>query len=252
MNLYEAIFARYSVRKYRMTPVEDKILSGLWSYLDEIQPLFPEIKTSVHILPEPGQKVKLSGWPNVSAPHYLVLYSEETERSARNAGYLMQMLCLYLTSRGVGCCYQGMAGKKDKALEEEGLSCAMVMAFGYPKNPGKKPEAKRLSMEQLCVVKNEPKAHVRELLEAARLAPSALNAQPWRFVVYENRFHIFAPEERGRRLGKRYEEFDFGVLLANIMAAAEVLWIDVDLIRLENIEHRNLPKHRYITSILLR
>lgn len=253
MNLYEAIYARHSVRKFRMEPVDDTIINGIFKFLEESEPLFPEIKITARIYPSQGQKVRFSGFSNVSAPHYLVLYTEKKEKSEMNAGYVMQQTALYLTSRGVGSCYQGMAKKRDANLEEEGLSCVMVMAFGYPKSPGKSREAKRLSLEELCAVKNQPKTHTRELLEAARLAPSSFNSQPWRFVVYENRFHIFSRKPvGGHRMLNGYDEFNFGVMLANVMEAAEELWIDVELIKLDNITHIELPNNQYVISVLLR
>lgn len=252
MNLYEAIYARRSVRKFCMEPVDDTIIDGIFKFLEESEPLFPEIKITARIYPSQGQKVRFSGFANVSAPHYLVLYTEKKEKSEMNAGYVMQQAALYLTSRGVGTCYQGMAKKRDVKLEEEGFACAMVMAFGYAKNPGKNREARRLSMEELCAVKNQPKAHTRELLEAARLAPSSFNSQPWRFVVYENRFHVFSRKPvGGRHLLDSHDEFNFGVMLANVMEAAEELWIDVELIKLDNMTHIELPNNQYVISVLL-
>lgn len=253
MNLYEAIYARRSVRKFRMEPVDDKVIDGIFKFLEELEPLFPEIRIDVRVYPEQGQKLKLSGFANVSAPHYLVIFSEKKEKSEMNAGYVMQQAALYLTARGVGSCYQGMAKKRDAKLEEDGLSCLMVMAFGYPRNPGKAREAKRLPMEELCAFKNQPKTHTRELLETARLAPSSFNSQPWRFVVYENRFHIFSRKPVGghHRLNV-HDEFNFGVMLANVMEAAEELWIDVELIKLDNINHIELPNNQYVISVILR
>lgn len=253
MNLYEAIYARRSVRKFSMEPVDDKVIDGIFSFLEESEPLFPEIGIRVRVYPAQGQKPKISGFSNVSAPHYLVIYTEKKEKSEMNAGYVMQQIALYLTSRGVGSCYQGMAKKRDPKLEGGGFSCAMVMAFGYPKNPGKKREPRRLSMEELCALKNQPKIHTKELLEAARLAPSSFNSQPWRFVVYENHFHVFSRKPvGGRHRLNKHDEFNFGVMLANVMEAAEELWIDVELIKLNNITHIELPNNQYVISVILR
>ena len=80
-----------------------------------------------------------------------------------------------------------------------------------------------------------------------------MNSQPWRFVVYENRVHVFSKQTVAhRRLLGKYNEFDFGIMLANIMIAAEQLWVDVDLIRLDNITHMDLPNNRYVISIIMR
>ena len=108
-------------------------------------------------------------------------------------------------------------------------------------------------MEELCAFKERPKTWVREILEAARLAPSALNGQPWRFVVYENRVHVFLKKSAEHRsLWSPHTEFDMGVMLANMNVAAEEIWVDLDMIRLEQISHRELSNHRYLLSILER
>lgn len=253
MNLYEAMYARRSVRKYRKEAVEDSIIEGIFRFLDETEPLFPEIRIRIQVFPEYGKKPRFTGISNVSAPHYLALFTEQKEKSEMNAGYVMQQIALYLTSKGVGTCYQGMAGIRGDRKQEEGFSCVMVMAFGYPKNQEKKRESRRLPLEELCVFKSRPKTHVQELLEAARLAPSSFNGQPWRFAVYENRFHIFSKKASGFRHRKNpHNEFNFGIMLAHVMVAAEELWVDVDLIKLDNITHIALPNNQYVLSVILR
>ena len=50
----------------------------------------------------------------------------------------------------------------------------------------------------------------------------------------------------------KWEEVDFGILFANIMIAAEELWLDVDLIRLENLTQKSFPSSQYVISAVLR
>lgn len=45
----------------------------------------------------------------------------------------MEQLSLYLETRGIGSCFVGMAKRRDKELEAEGLSLKIVLAFGFPK-----------------------------------------------------------------------------------------------------------------------
>ena len=49
MNLYEAIYARRSVRNYRMEPLDDTILKGIRTFLNEVEPLFPDIRTEIRV-----------------------------------------------------------------------------------------------------------------------------------------------------------------------------------------------------------
>ena len=41
-------------------------------------------------------------------------------------------------------------------------------------------------------------------------------------------------------------------MYANMMVAAEELWLDVDLIRLEEISQKNFPNSQYMLSAILR
>ena len=188
-----------------------------------------------------------------NAPYYLAFYSEEKEKHDLNAGYILEQISLYLTSKGIGSCFLGMT-KTPKNIEED-LHFVIGMAFGMPKGEAIRHdyEANRLTMDELCVFKEKPKAWVNEILEAARLAPSSLNSQPWRFVVYENRIHVFSkkPPSTGKSRGK-FNEFNFGVMLANISIAAEEIWVDLDLIKLNNITHKTIPNNQYMISILIK
>ena len=172
-----------------------------------------------------------------------------------NAGFLMEQLSLYLETRGIGSCFVGMAKHRDKELEAKGFVQKIILAFGMPKDPNKfrDKEPKRMALDELCVYKEPPKAWVKEMLEAARLAPSSTNSQPWRFVVYENRIHVFSKKPLGERsLLNPFTELNFGIMLANVMVAAEEVWIDLDLIKLNNITHKSIPNNQYVISILLK
>ena len=50
MNLYEAVYGRKSVRKYRMEPLNQNILSGIFAFMDQMEPLFPGIKIKLEIV----------------------------------------------------------------------------------------------------------------------------------------------------------------------------------------------------------
>lgn len=253
MNLYDAIYTRRSVRNFRTEPIEDKILKEIPEFLDEITPLFPEIRTEVVIYESIDKKEKFSGFSNVNAPYYAVIFAEEKEKSDMNAGFIMEQLSLFLTTKGIGSCFMGTIKKRDRDMEESGMRCVIVMGFGLSKTSvvRRDYEAKRLSMEELCAIKEKPKSWVKAMLEVARLAPSSFNSQPWRFVVYENRIHVFSkkPVVSHSTLGK-FNEFNFGVMFAHVLVASDEIWADVDLIKLDNITHKTIPNNQYVLSIL--
>ena len=108
-----------------------------------------------------------------------------------------------------------------------------------------------LPLEDLCVFKEVPRQWMTQMLEAARLSPSSMNSQPWRFVVYDNRIHIFSKKHSVEKL-RKWDEVNFGIMFANMMVAAEELWLDVDLIRLGDISQKNFSNNQYVLSAILK
>ena len=135
-----------------------------------------------------------------------------------NMGYLMEQMVLYLCSIGLGTCYIGSRRVRRELQEKDGKKLVGIIAFGKSKGPWtRKPsEANRLAMDELCVFKEVPRQWMKQLLEAARLAPSSMNSQPWRFVVYDNRIHIFSKKHSAEQL-KKWDEVNFGIMFANLM-----------------------------------
>ena len=136
----------------------------------------------------------------------------------------------------------------------EGMEFVIMLAFGLPKGELNRPaeKAHRESMERLCVYKQEPLRETQELIEAARLAPSSLNSQPWKFVVYRNRLHIF--EVQKRQGGKRsaWQEINMGIMMAHILMAAEEYWIDVTMTHSDNLAEKPVANYRYVGSVLVK
>lgn len=253
MNLYEAIFVRRSVRNYLPDTLGPQMLQDILDEYDEVKGLFGGIETELVILDNRKGEYRLLSLLGIHAPYYLAIYSEEKDRAMMNAGYLMQQMSLYLCTRGLGSCFVGNPMMKKKYTRRDGKKLMAVLAFGKPKGAcTRKPvEAKRLSLSDLCVYKEMPRQWMKQLLEAARMSPSSMNSQPWRFVVFDSRIHIFSKKHSGGRMGK-YEELNFGIMFANMMVAAEELWLDVDLIRLEEISQKNFLNSQYMLSAILR
>lgn len=253
MNLYEAIFSRKSVRSYEMKPVKPSFLEEIQEYFGQIEGLNPGIRTDISIIDNTKGQYKRIHLMGVKAPYYIAFYSEEKDKFLLNAGYIMEQLALFLCTKGMGTCFLGSAKPKLVNPHKGEMRFVIMMAFGYSKGPytRKAVEAKRMELQDLCVYKEVPRQWMKQLLDAARLAPSSLNSQPWRFVVYDNRIHVFAKKHNMSPLG-RFEEFNFGIMFSHLMIVAEELWLDVDLIRPDDISHKNFPNSQYILSAILR
>ena len=253
MNLFEAIFVRKSVRSYTNEGISPKVLEDILKQFDEINGLFGGVETELAIFDNRQNDYKMLSILGIKAPYYLVLYSEEKDRAMMNAGYLMEQLSLYMYTRGIGSCFIGNPIIKKKYQYRDKKRMMVVMAFGKPKGScyRKQAEAKRLSLDDLCVYKETPRQWMKQLLDAARMAPSSMNSQPWRFVVFDSRIHIFSKKHPSDKLGK-WDEVNFGIMLANMMTAAEEMWLDVDLIRLDELSQKNFQNNQYVLSAILR
>jgi nitroreductase len=170
-----------------------------------------------------------------------------------NAGYLMQQINLYLTAKGFGTCflvaYPGSGLKATMKYEY-----VVALAFGKTKSKltRESSEAKRLPEDEIIVYKEEVTPDIKQVLAAARLAPSAFNSQPWRFVVYKNRIHVFAKKNLFIAKAMDYNKMiDMGIMMANLLLTAEELWVDVALSKSDALLTRQFQNNEYVCTIAI-
>ncbi len=252
MNLYDAIYTRKTVHKYAMSEVPGKELDRIRSHFYEVTNLFGNIETDMVILDNRRGKNPVSGLFGVKAPYYLVFYSEEKPRYIMNAGYLMQQMALYLCTKGLGACVVNNFHLRKEQRSLKGKKAVAALAFGRGREAviRKSHEAPRKSIEEICTFREQPRQWVRQMVDAARMAPSIWNRQPWRFVVYDNCIHIYTTGESAERLSPSVEQ-SFGALFANLMVAGEELWLELDLIRLNSIAQNQYKQEQYLLSVVL-
>ena len=254
MNNYEAIFARKSVRKYHMRELSGQLLEQVERCCqDTTTTLFGDMEVEYRIFKYNDHVIRTVSPFTVKAPYYLALYIKPQPKAGMNAGYIMQQISLYLVTIGLGSCFIGGRILKKKYQTVGDKEPMLILAFGEAREPvTRKPvDARRLPLNELCVYKEVPRQWMKQLLEAAQMAPSSMNSQPWRFVVYDNRIHIFSVKKISEKFN-RLEEVNFGIMFANMMTVAEELWLDVDLIRLDNISQKSFPNTEYILSAILK
>ena len=255
MNLYEAIFVRKSVHKYIFEPLQESLLNEIRSHYAELPNLLGDFETDILICENIRKSFHIRQLHRVKAPYYMLFYSRDTARCQMNMGYLMEQMNLYLCCKGLGACFVGSTAVPGSLQQKGNMKLIGILAFGKSKESPvrSRGDAKRLPLDELCVFKEVPRSWMKQLLEAARYAPSSMNIQPWRFVVFDDRIHVFTKKHKADNLEKyRWEEVNFGIMFANIMITAEELWLDVDLIRLENITQKSFPNNQYVLSAIMR
>lgn len=229
MTLKEMIYHRKSCRSFTGKPVEAEMIQKILSF--ERKPLYPEIKVHWDIVSRDQVKC-ICPW---TTPQLIAIYSEETEGNLENIGFLFQQMDLYLQTLGLGVCWLGMGRMNPKtSAAVEGMKFVIMLAFGYPKGSQLRRDGKgfkRKSLEQITD-KTDPG------LEPARLAPSAVNSQPWYFTHEDDTIHIHC-SKKGSRL-------DAGIALAHLYVAnAETF----RFFRTQNVPE--VPGYGYVGSFVL-
>ena len=229
MTLNEMIYHRKSCRSFTNIPVDGATIETIKAF--PMKSLYPNIKVHWDIVPR-NQVKCICPW---TTPQLITIYSEEAEGYLENIGFLFQQMDLYLQTLGLGVCWLGMGRMNPKTTTAvEGMKFVIMLAFGYPKGDQLRHDLKgfkRKSMEQIT-----DKADPR--LEPARLAPSAVNSQPWYFTHEGDTIHVHC-SKKGSRL-------DAGIALAHLYVTGK------EAFRFFKADHgTDLPGYTYIGSVAL-
>jgi len=229
MTLNEMIFHRKSCRSFTGKPLDAEKLQKLLSFGPK--PLYPEIRVHWDIVPR-DQVRCICPW---TTPQLITVYSEETDGCLENIGFLFQQMDLYLQTLGLGVCWLGM-GRMDPrtAGSVEGMRFVIMLAFGHPKGDQLRHDLKSFRRKPMEQITDRPDPR----LEPARLAPSAVNSQPWYFTHEGDTIHVYCAK-KGSRL-------DAGIALAHLYVANEKAFkfFKAD-------QTADLPGYTYIGSVNL-
>ena len=211
-DLYPTIFKRKSIRRYESTPLDEATLAKITERLSHLKPLYEEIKTELKVLPANS----VNGFFAAKAPHYLAIFSEEKEGYLTNAGYLLQQMDLYLSANYLGSCWLGAAKPSKELIKDSKLKFVISLAFGRPSEQLHRVsvgEFRRNSLDQISNARG-----MDDLLEAARLAPSANNSQRWFFTGGEGKLNVYVSNSL---ILNRVSKIDAGIAICHIWIAAE-------------------------------
>jgi nitroreductase len=206
--LKEKIYTRKSVRKYKPIKVDEHTLEKILEFCKNIKPLFPDIKVKTEITEKQNIRCILP-W---KTEQVITIFSQNKTGYLENVGFMFQQVDLYLQSIGLGSCWLGMGSLK-KYTQDGEYEFVIMLAFGIPDEPITREsvlEFKRKSLEDIS-------DRIDLRLECARLAPSAINSQPWYFVHEGEIIHAYQKENMFKRLIlSKKNQIDMGIALAHI------------------------------------
>lgn len=187
MDLYEAIKNRHSVRNYKDKPLEpeakETLLKKISQYNNEsglhIQLISNEPKAFDSFMAHYG---KFSGVNN-----YIALIGKKGNRLDELCGYYGEKLVLLAQQLGLNTCWVAMTYKKIPSVFqiEDGEKLAIVIAIGYGKTQGSAHKSKNIS--KVCKATQPLPEWFTNGVEAALLAPTAMNQQKFTFSLDKNK-----------------------------------------------------------------
>ena len=253
MNMFESIFFEKSTGSFIQEKLEWEVLSDILQFANTLTPLISDIPIEYKLVSNVEKKQGFTGPFSIKAPYYLCLSSKEETDYLTNAGYLMQQINLYLMSKGLGTCYLGTnhPGKSLKATMK--YKFVIALAFGKTTdNTSLHPVTKVLPENDIIVYKEKVNSDVKKVLQAARMAPSHYNSQPWRFVVYKNKIHVFAKKSLLLASILDHDKMiDIGIMMANLSTAAEELWVEYTIAKSDHLQKRSFQNNEYLFTLLI-
>lgn len=203
MTIMEAIQKRHSVRRYSEKKIEEGVLAALQ---DEVSKCNDESGLNIRLVADDPDtfngflaKVRFSG-----AKNYIVLVGKESPDLEEKAGYYGEQLVLKAQQLGLNTCWAMMfSGKKFSEKLDKGEKIVIIISFGYGETQGVPRKSKPL--EALCKVDTDMPDWFRSGMEAAMLAPTALNKQKFLFTLSGNT--VKAECDNGR-----FSKIDLGIV----------------------------------------
>jgi len=212
MDVLAAIRQRVSVRSYGDRPVESSLLERLLALpgaADRLTGVSPRIALVSGV--ERTRRIityMIGSYGLVqNPPHLLVgVMPEESDLARLDLGYVLEQVVLEATRLGLGTCWVTGSYDAQRAGDAVGLAAgevaAAVCALGYPAREGWGRLHNRAIRRLVSGHRRKPLTGMVfsrrwgkrwspegvdptlvAALEHARLAPSAVNRQPWRFIV---------------------------------------------------------------------
>ena len=211
MTLLEAIRSRHSVRKYIDKPIKDSLVRILQEKVSEVNE-----KGNLHIQLVTNEskafKGKMAYGTFSGVSNYFVMVGKKADDLSERVGYYGEQLVLLAQTLGLNTCWVGLTYNNIKEAYEKGNDeklCCMI-ALGYGDDPGR--NLKRKTVEQVSNASDITPAWFKKGVEAALLAPTAVNQQKFSFeyVGMKNNRHIVKASKGFSLIG--YTKMDLGIV----------------------------------------
>ena len=261
-SINEIIKKRHSVRNYENREMPKDIKEKLVNYLEEINnsegPFGGKVKVQLVKKDDSNKEMKLGTYGVIKgANYYLAVAHKKSEYDLEDLGFLFEKVILYCTSLGLGTVWLGGTFKKDnfanamKLKEDEILEIVApvgieggkksILGKMFGNNTYKRKDFEEIFFNESfnkSLTKEEAKEY-DDVLEMVRIAPSAINKQPWRILKEGNNYHIYSSGK------SEISRIDIGICLCHFYLSAKEKGLKGEIKVLNNKED---AKYKYVVS----
>lgn len=185
MTILDAIKTRHAVRKYADKPVETAKVATLRS---EIESLNAESGLNIQLVLDEPKCFSTGMWKYgqfSGVKNYFVMAGPKGKETEEKIGYYGETLVLLAQTLGLNTCWVGLTYKKIPGTYtlRDGDIVHCVISLGYGTTPGVQHPLK--PVEQFYESEGLPPKWFQDGMEAAMLAPTAVNQQKFKFILHE-------------------------------------------------------------------
>ena len=182
MTQLEAIQARHSVRKYMDKPIPQDLIEALDAEISACNR-----ESGLHMQLITGEEKAFGGMLGFSrVKNYIALVGGNTADFDEKSGYYGERIALTAQMLGLNTCWAAMSYSKRKCsavvAKDEKLGCAIAVGFGATQG---KPHRSK-PMNAVCKTAEDIPGWFQAGVEAALLAPTAVNQQRFLFTLTGN------------------------------------------------------------------
>ncbi len=185
MTELEAIKARHSVRKYTDKPIEaDKVAI----FRGAIENINPESGLNIQLVVEEPKAFASGMWKYgqfSGVRNYFVMAGPKGRDAEEKIGYFGEKLVLLAQTLGLNTCWVGLTYKKIPGAftlrDKDVVHCVIALGYGtisgiqHPLKPA----------ENFYEADGVPPQWFKDGMEAALLAPTAINQQKFKFILHD-------------------------------------------------------------------
>ena len=239
---YNAISQRHSQRKYSGEVPNDDVTDKIEKVCNDFRP-FPGARAV--LVRNPAKEVFKGAvgeffYKVTETPYYITFIGDMNAPNVQAImGYLGEGVILEATALGLNTCWVGGFYRPKEVMKqinlEAGEKILGITPIGYSKEETDRvgvssKQYKRKTLDKLIVSGETNDNWVKTALEAARIAPSTANRQPWRFDINTGSITVLTNSERkGFRISRKLDcgiamlHIELGALAAGVKGSWEFL-----------------------------